>query len=342
MSILDDGILQRLRNFPEDVNNAKLIRGTLGVKDASQNGRYLFQPPGGGELFYVTLENGTVVTAYCANFARVGGAGVLLEKRQGVWHAVGADTSKVIDRPIEGPRIGTGPGSGNEQIVKSQLFEPGAVLATGGGFDLKVGAFFYMKPGGVVGRFAGGTFAVGAGVPVDAAQGRFSIIVMDSATDELKLVNGALGALPVGISHLENALTQIRPGHIPLSAVSLPGAISGVTWKDLTDVRGYANAGNPALKIDVDAASYTLPSGTRGAFVSQSGAVTVTLPDAQSNIHVDELIIADVTGLARTITVEPAGTDTINGGVSETITTAYGVLKLTTYLVGSSYNWVKT
>lgn len=81
-------------------------------------------------------------------------------------------------------------------------------------------------------------------------------------------------------------------------------------------------------------AAATIPSAsTYHGVTALSAPRTLTLPDASTAGTLtdgDELIVQDESGSAgaQTITIAAAGTDTINGGASVTITTAYGRRRL--------------
>ena len=86
----------------------------------------------------------------------------------------------------------------------------------------------------------------------------------------------------------------------------------------------------------VTAATDTIQATDTIVYVNRAGAVTITLSDAAAWLaaagHTTEvqLIIQDVSGASstNTITINRAGSDTVNGLTSVTITTDYGGYKL--------------
>ena len=94
--------------------------------------------------------------------------------------------------------------------------------------------------------------------------------------------------------------------------------------------------GLPLGEVTITAATYQILTTDSFVYVSRAGIVTLTLPDAAAWLAEDahgapfQLIIQDVSGAAFTnnITINRAGSDTVNGLTSITITSDYGGYKL--------------
>ncbi len=118
-----------------------------------------------------------------------------------------------------------------------------------------------------------------------------------------------------------------------MADATLKGNASGApaSPSDLTVAQGRA-----LLKIDqrkaVADANYTaLSSDTLIAYTSLTATRTVTLPAANAVNAGAKLVVIDESGsvtVTKAITVARAGTDTINGGTSYTISAAYGAVEL--------------
>lgn len=88
-----------------------------------------------------------------------------------------------------------------------------------------------------------------------------------------------------------------------------------------------------AVKQTITTATYVVLPADAIIYVNRAGTVTLTLPDAAAWLAAHptgQLIIQDISGAASTnnITINRAGSDTINGLTSVTITSDYGGYKL--------------
>jgi hypothetical protein len=95
-------------------------------------------------------------------------------------------------------------------------------------------------------------------------------------------------------------------------------------WKRWADSVYARITGQATTSGDADA---TVPNNsTYHGVTALSAGRTLTLPPASKILDGDELLIQDESGSAgsHTITIQPQGSDTVNGVVSVSISTAYG------------------
>lgn len=82
----------------------------------------------------------------------------------------------------------------------------------------------------------------------------------------------------------------------------------------------------PTVQLVRDVAATIGSGSTYVGMVTLTAPRTLTLPDAAEMQDGDEIVIQDESGNAggQTITIATQGSDTVNGGASVTITSAYG------------------
>jgi hypothetical protein len=136
-----------------------------------------------------------------------------------------------------------------------------------------------------------------------------------------------------GSSFIREAWDARTRNTIPAGYALLSGSKTTVAQTDLVSLRQFLNVPLPRWRVVVDAATYTVNVWDELLYVdyTTTGTVTLTLPSAADALAAGTTyVVYDVDGNAGTnnITVSRAGSDTIDGATSATISTNNGKLRL--------------
>ena len=183
-----------------------------------------------------------------------------------------------------------------------------SIGALSGGYYLVTGvATNFLSPDGVTGW----TVAVG---DMLICGNQFGIVGVINSTTSLGLVFWSGGVVAAGAAYAINRLSG-------MASQSIAGLM-----------QQYLGVSSPAGRQAVSDANATIAASTTVlAFIALTAARVVTLPAAAGYLVTVDLIIVDETGACSgtdTLTVNPAGSDLINGVASKVISTAYGSLRL--------------
>jgi hypothetical protein len=139
--------------------------------------------------------------------------------------------------------------------------------------------------------------------------------------------------LALTVDDMTEALDAMPAGALPVWSWVLDGDLTKLNDAGSQSLRQFVAGPPQPRQLDVTSASATIAAGVRYVTVNYAGAVTLTLPAAADTRYGWELVVKDISGSANTnnITINRAGSDTIDGGTSVSITTDYGHARLKAY-----------
>jgi hypothetical protein len=166
-----------------------------------------------------------------------------------------------------------------------------------------------------------------AGVP-SQAQPAFSDISGSVAAAQLPNPSAStLGGVQSIASASHQFLTAISTAGVPSQAQPAFTDISGTATKAQLPTGTYVSSAHAVADANYTAAS----TDTWIYYTSITAARTVTLPAASAVTAGSWVVVGDASGSAngtKTITIQKAGSDTVNGGTSIALSTAYGAATL--------------
>lgn len=329
----------KLIKFAQGLAEKNILRGRIGILQS--DGTYTINKRSDNTVA-ITTENG-IVYANRNGKALIGGAHVDLEWRGAQYFIRGADSTRQPDLRSVDDGVTTIRGTGNEQIVDSLLINEGLIRQQSGSLSVLVHPVTYPDVTGGLSRLTTpppqNNVDLTSSVPGTAGQRRYTIVALDMSDGSLSAVDGSTATVALTSANLLAATLLCKQHEIPLAAVDLRNGDTAVTWDRIVDARQFAPGLTLPAKVTVTDATYTILNRDTHIFCNRAGAITLTLPSAADFQYAQDLVIVDDSGNASSnnITINRAGTDTINGGTSTTINTDYGGVRLS---ASSDSTWV--